>query len=82
MTEKTTKRGRDLSVFIEQVLDQLGISKDTPLEIKTDGVRITIEPVLAKGSRIKQISKRPKVQKSVEETMAQYGEAFKELAKK
>jgi len=46
MIKKLTTIGNSLGIIIERpILELLGINKDTPLEVKTDGVALVIRPV-------------------------------------
>jgi len=46
MVKKLSAVGNSLGLIIEHpILDLLGITKDTPLEIKTDGEALIIRPV-------------------------------------
>ena len=83
MIKKLSKYGNSMAIIIDKpILELLGISEDTPLKIKTDGTRITIEPIIAKTPRKKQPPKQTKTQKSYAKIKKKYDEAFKALAKK
>ena len=60
MIKKLTAIGNSLGVIIERpILDLLGIDRDTELEIKTDGVGLTIQPVREDHSvRVRESGKR------------------------
>ena len=46
MRKKLTAIGNSLGIIIERpILELLGIDKDTPLEVKTDGEALVIRPV-------------------------------------
>ncbi len=46
MTRKLTVIGDELGLILDKaLLEQLGIDKDTPLELETDGRTLTIRPV-------------------------------------
>lgn len=70
MTKKLTVVGNSLGIIIEKpILDLLGISKDTPLEIITDGTRLIIEPQTKneRAAHIRAATKR--VMKNHEKTL-------------
>jgi len=60
MIKKLSAIGNSLGLVIERpILDLLGITKDTPLEIKTDGEALIIRPVkLGKKERSRGLTKR------------------------
>lgn len=74
MIKKLSAVGNSLGLIIERpILELLGITKDTPLEVKTDGEALIIRPVkLGKKERIRDATKR---------MMAVHDETFRKLAK-
>ena len=60
MIKKLSAVGNSLALIIERpILELLDITKQTPLEIKTDGEAIIIRPVkLGKKARIRESTKR------------------------
>lgn len=63
-----------MGIIIERpILELLGITKDTPLEVKTDGEALIIRPAkLSKKERIRESSKR---------MMSVHDETLRKLAK-
>lgn len=75
MRKNLTVIGNSLGLIIEKpILDILGISRDTELEMKTDGRRLVIEPVEADSQkeRVRSISR--KLIKSHEKTFRKLAE--------
>ena len=74
MIKKLSAVGNSLGIIIERpILELLGITRDTPLEIKTDGEALIIRPAkLSKKERIRASSKR---------MMAVHHETLRKLAK-
>jgi antitoxin component of MazEF toxin-antitoxin module len=60
MIKKLSAVGNSLGLIIERpILELLGITKDTPLEVKTDGEALIIRPVkLSKKERVREATKR------------------------
>jgi antitoxin component of MazEF toxin-antitoxin module len=60
MIKKLSAVGNSLGLIIERpILELLDITKDTPLEVKTDGQALIIRPIkLDRKERIKQSTKR------------------------
>lgn len=60
MIKKLTAIGNSLGVVIDRpILDLLDITKDTPLELKTDGEALIIRPVkLSKKARVRESAGR------------------------
>jgi len=58
--KKLTAIGNSLGVVIDRpILDLLDITKDTPLEVKTDGEALIIRPVkLSKKARVRESARR------------------------
>lgn len=74
MIKKLSAVGNSLGIIIERpILELLGITKDTPLEVKTDGEALIIRPAkLSKKERIRESSKR---------MMSVHDETLRKLAK-
>ncbi len=74
MIKKLSAIGNSLGIIIERpILDLLDITKDTPLEIRTDGEALIIRPAkLAKKERLRESTKR---------LMSVHDETLQELAK-
>ena len=71
--------GNSLGLVIEKpILELLNISKDTELEVATDGVRIIIEPVRSPAERDQH---RRRVAASTRHVMAKHRDLFAKLAK-
>jgi antitoxin MazE len=74
MIKKLTAIGDSQGLIIEEpILELLGIDKDTPLEVKTDGEALIIRP--ARESR------RQRVRQATERLMAHHDETLRKLAK-
>ena len=74
MVKKLTPVGNSLGLIIERpILDLLDITKDTPLEIKTDGEALIIRPA--------KLSKTERVLAAADEIMSVHEETFRKLAK-
>lgn len=72
MVKKLTKHGNSLALVIDKpILDLLRIDQETPLEVSTDGKKLTIAPVSAR---------RKKFEKAQEFAHRRYARAFKRLA--
>jgi antitoxin MazE len=66
--------GNSLGLIIDRpILELLGISRDTPLEITTDGIGLLIRPV--------QKPQAESVRLAAERAMDRHAEAFEKLAK-
>jgi antitoxin component of MazEF toxin-antitoxin module len=75
MIKKLSAVGNSLGLIIERpILELLNITKDTPLEIKTDGEALIIRPV-------KQLSQMDRVIAAADEIMDTHEETFRKLAK-
>jgi antitoxin component of MazEF toxin-antitoxin module len=75
MIKKLTKHGNSLALVIDRpVLDLLKIDHETPLEISTDGQVLLISPV-------RDVSRRKKFEKALNDTNKKYGRALRNLAK-
>jgi antitoxin MazE len=75
MKKNLTVIGNSLGIIIEKpILDLLGISKETQLEIITDGQRLIIEP-------IKQQERGEIIKKATRRVMKNHDKTLQELAK-
>jgi len=74
MVKKLTKHGNSLALVIDRpILELLRIDQDTPLELSTDGKKLTVAPA--------QISaRRKKFDEAQTIAHRRYGRAFKRLA--
>ena len=74
MIKKLSAVGNSLGLIIERpILELLNITRDTPLEIKTDGEALIIRPV--------QLTKKERVRESARRMMAVHDETLRKLAK-
>jgi len=74
MRKKLSAIGNSLGIVIEKpILELLDISRDTELEMKTDGQRLIIEPV-RKG-------KKRRVEAALERALVAHDESLRKLAK-
>ncbi len=74
MIKKLSAVGNSLGLIIERpILELLNITKDTSLEVKTDGESLIIRPV--------RLSKKERVRESTERMMATHDETLRRLAK-
>lgn len=68
------KLGNSLGLIIERpILELLDITKDTPLEVKTDGEALIIRPAKP--------SKKERIRESTRRMMAIHDETLRKLAK-
>jgi len=75
MVKKLTKHGNSFALVIDRpILELLNIDIDTPLEISTDGKKLTVSP--AKPS-----ARRTKFEAAQELAHQRYGKAFQKLAR-
>jgi antitoxin MazE len=75
MKKNLTVIGNSLGIIIEKpILDLLGISKETQLEMITDGQRLIIEPV-------KQEERAEKIKDATRRVMKNHDKTLRELAK-
>jgi antitoxin MazE len=75
MIKKLSAVGNSLGLVIERpILDLLNITKDTPLEIKTDGVGLIIRPISG-------AEKLEAVLAAADELMDAHDETFRKLAR-
>lgn len=74
MVKKLTKHGNSLALVIDKpVLELLKITADTPLEVRTDGRALIIEPVV-------DAARQKKIKNALEKTNRRYGRVLKKLA--
>ena len=74
MIKKLSAVGNSLGLIIERpILELLDITKDTPLEVSTDGEVLIIRPVRG--------SKKERVRESTRRMMATHAETLRKLAK-
>ena len=73
MIKKLTAVGNSLGLIIEKpILELLKITKDTPLEVSTDGQALIIRPAAT--------DRRERVLASAERLMDEHDETFRKLA--
>ncbi len=74
MVKKLTQLGNSLGILIDKpILDLLKITRDTPLEVSTDGERLILTPQKVAG---------PKEARRVgQRVMAKHAEVLRKLAK-
>ena len=59
MVKTLSPIGNSLGLIIDKaILDLLGIARDTPLEIKTDGEALIIRPIRAKDTAVADSARR------------------------
>ena len=74
MIKKLSAVGNSLGLIIERpILDLLDITKDTPLEIKTDGKILIIQP--------SKLGKKERIRASTKRMMAMHDATLRKLAK-
>lgn len=74
MVKKLSAVGNSLGLIIERpILELLDITKDTPLEIRTDGEALIIRPV--------KLSKKERIRESTKRMIAVHDETLRKLAK-
>jgi len=74
MQKNLTAIGNSLGIVLEKpILELLGITKDTPLEIKTDGERLILEPVRP--------AREKKLRAAARRALKNHDETFRKLAK-
>jgi len=74
MIKKLSTVGNSLGLIIERpILDLLEITKDTPLEIKTDGKALIIRP--------SRLNKKERVRASTKRMMSIHDQTLRKLAK-
>lgn len=70
MTKNLVAIGNSLGIIIEKpILDLLKIERDTPLEIKTDGERLIIEPANGEAREARLSEATNRVMKNHAETL-------------
>ena len=75
MVKKLTKHGNSMALVIDRpILDLLKIDPDTPLDVTTDGKKLTIAPAQPSA-------RRKKFEKAQATAHSRYGRAFQRLAK-
>jgi antitoxin component of MazEF toxin-antitoxin module len=73
LVKTLTRHGNSLALVIDKpILDMLGISADTPLQITTDGKSIFVSPV--------DVDRHAKFRAAAEETFRRYPNMLKRLA--
>lgn len=74
LTKKLSTVGDGLGIIIERpLLELLGITEDTPLEVKTNGEALVIRPA--------KLSKQERICESTQRLMAIHSETLRKLAK-
>ena len=74
MIKQLTKHGNSLALVIDKaLLELLGISADTPLEIRTDGRSLIVSPA-------KDAKRRRAFRGALERVNQRHGEALRKLA--
>jgi antitoxin MazE len=74
MIKKLSAVGNSLALIIERpILELLDITKDTQLEVKTDGEALIIRPV--------KLSKKERIRASTKRMMSVHDETLRKLAK-
>jgi antitoxin component of MazEF toxin-antitoxin module len=74
MRKKLSAIGNSLGIVIEKpILELLDITRDTELELKTDGDRLIVTPI-RKG-------RRQRVKEAVDEVLTDHASTFRKLAK-
>ena len=74
MIKKLSAVGNSLALIIERpILELLDITKDTPLEIKTDGEALIIRPA--------KLGKKERIRESTKRMMAVHDETLRKLAR-
>jgi antitoxin component of MazEF toxin-antitoxin module len=74
MIKKLSAVGNSLGLIIERpILELLDITKDTPLEVKTDGEALIIRP--------SKLSKKERIRESTKRMMTTHDKTLRKLAK-
>lgn len=74
MVKKLSAVGNSLGIIIDRpILELLGITKDTPLEIRTDGEALIIRPATQDA--------KERIRESTKRMMAVHDETLRKLAK-
>lgn len=73
MKKHLTKIGNSVGLIIDKpILEMLGITGDTELEIRTDGTRLIIEPVRTR--------REERLRAAANKVMANHDETFRKLS--
>lgn len=76
MTKRLTRVGNSQAIMIDKpIMDLLGITMDTDLEITTDGRGLHIVPRMTEPER------RTRVKAAVDQVMTKHKKTFEKLAK-
>jgi antitoxin MazE len=76
MTKRLQAIGNSAGIIIDRpILDLLGITQETDLDLKTDGKRLIITPLESERSR------RGRLAKVQARTLRRHAETFRKLAK-
>jgi antitoxin component of MazEF toxin-antitoxin module len=76
MTKRLQAIGNSAGIIIDRpILDLLGITQETELDLKTDGKRLIITPIESKGAR------RARLAKVQARALRRHAETFRKLAK-
>ncbi|MFH1832249.1 MAG: AbrB/MazE/SpoVT family DNA-binding domain-containing protein [bacterium] len=82
MIKKLVKHGNSSALVIDKpILDILNINEKTELEVTTDGLTLTIRPIVKGKKSVKKISADKEIQKSFEKIVSKYDVALRKLAK-
>ena len=74
MIKKLSAVGNSLGIIIERpILELLDITKDTPLDVRTDGEALIIRPA--------KLSKKARMRESTKRMMSVHDETLRKLAK-
>jgi antitoxin component of MazEF toxin-antitoxin module len=74
MQKKLSAIGNSLGIIIEKpILELLSITKDTELDMRTDGERLILTPVRK--------SRKPRVKAATDEVLKDHAATFRKLAK-
>ncbi|MCC6811843.1 MAG: AbrB/MazE/SpoVT family DNA-binding domain-containing protein [Deltaproteobacteria bacterium] len=74
MIKKLTKHGNSLALVLDRpILELLKIDPDTPLEVSTDGERLTIAP-------LRDDARRKRFEEALATTNNKFGRTLKKLA--
>ena len=74
MRKKLSAIGNSLGIVIEKpILELLDITRDTELELKTDGDRLILTPI--------RHGRKHRVKRAVDEVLAEHAATFRKLAK-
>jgi antitoxin component of MazEF toxin-antitoxin module len=74
MRKKLSAIGNSLGIVIEKpILELLDITRDTELDVKTDGERLILTPV--------RTGRKQRVKAAIDEVVADHASTFRKLAK-